>query len=100
MTSVVRSKTGIQIRLTDERWDHVIEEHGELSELRAEVLETVKNPNRIVAGHAGELLAIRVITSGKFLVVVYREKDYDGFVITAFLTTHEGSLDRRKRIWP
>lgn len=29
----VVSKNGVSIRLTDERWTHVAEEHGELAEL-------------------------------------------------------------------
>jgi phospholipid N-methyltransferase len=38
-------------------------------------------------GNLGELLAIREITAGKFLVVVYKETGPgDGFIITAFLT--------------
>lgn len=55
----VISKHGIPIRLTDERWVHITEEHCELAGLRAEVLETVFQPERIVAGAEGERLAVR-----------------------------------------
>src|SRR3989304_821094 len=99
MLAVVLSKNGVPIRLTDERWAHITEEHSELAGLRLEVLEAVSDPSRIVAGNEGEMLAVREIEEGKFLVAVYRELAGDGFVITAFLTRRVGSLDRRKQLW-
>ena len=100
MTAVVTSKNGVPIRLTDERWVHITEEHCELAGMRLEVLETVAHPSRTVAGGDGELLAVRELEPGKFLVVVYRELENDGFVITAFLTRRTHSLNRRKQLWP
>lgn len=38
MISTIVSKNAVPIRLTDERWAHITEEHGELAELRLEVL--------------------------------------------------------------
>lgn len=49
----VMSKNGVPIRLTDERWTHVAEEHGELADLRSAVLETVSQPERILLGGDG-----------------------------------------------
>ena len=100
MTGIAKSKNGVIIRLTDERWSHICEEHAELAGLRFDVLETVAEPERIVSGGAGELLALKKQTDGKMLVVVYREDAGDGFVITAFLTRREASLNRRKPLWP
>jgi hypothetical protein len=100
MITITISKNNVPIRLTVERWEHIVEEHGELSGLQADVLGTVAEPTRILAGHEGELLATRQVETGKWLVVVYREADDDGFIITAFLTRREGSLDRRKQLWP
>lgn len=100
MTSTVSSKNAIPIRLTDERWAHVTDEHCELAGMRLEVLETFSQRDRILAGGASELLAVREIRPGKWLVVVYRESGRDGFVITAFLTSRIGCLERRRRVWP
>lgn len=100
MINEVLSKNGVLIRLTDERWSHVTEEHCELAGMRLEVLDTVSNPTRILAGGMGELLAVREITPLKHLVVVYRELQDDGFIITAFLTTKTESLNRRTQLWP
>jgi hypothetical protein len=100
MTDPVNSKSGVPIRLTDERWAHVTEEHREWAGLRLEVLETIANPTEIFAGNQGELLAVREVESGKYLVVVYRESQQDGFLITAFLTRKGQALRRRHRLWP
>jgi hypothetical protein len=94
------SKNGVGVRLTDERWTHITEEHCELAGLRIEVLETVANPSRVLAGSEGELLALRELSPGKHLVVVYREFKDDGFIITAFLTTKIKALNRRTQLWP
>lgn len=101
MTDTATSRSGIPIRLTDERWTHIVEEHGELTGMLAEVLRTISDAERIVAGGVGELLAIRMVEAEKALVVVYRETSAeDGFVITAFLTRRLGRLNRRQQIWP
>jgi len=96
----VRSKNGVLIRLTDERWAHITEEHCELAGLRLEVVETVENPSRIMMGGKDELLAVREVSGGKHLVVVHPELQSDGFVITAFLTSETKSLNRGTPIWP
>lgn len=100
MAEVVRSRNDIPIRLTNERWAHIVEEHNELVGFRNIVLETIVQPRRILSGNEGELLAVREVELGKWLVVVYRELRTDGFVITAFLTRRIRSLDRRKQLWP
>jgi hypothetical protein len=100
MTEKVTSRNGAVIRLTDERWTHITEEHAELAGFKWDVLETVGEPDRILAGGAGEMLALKKQTDGKILVVVYREDQNDGFIITAFLTRREASLNGRKQLWP
>ena len=75
-------------------------EHGELAGLRDAVLETVAAPARIYQGGAGELLAVREFEVGKWLIVVYREINDDGFVITAFQTRRIAALERRLKLWP
>ncbi len=100
MPDTVLSATGVPIRLTDERWLHVAEGHNEVADLRLEVLETVRLPERIMAGRAGELLAIREWEPGRWIVVVYKELNGDGFIITAFTTSGIARLQRRRQIWP
>ncbi|MGH7952289.1 MAG: PBECR2 nuclease fold domain-containing protein [Limisphaerales bacterium] len=100
MTETATSKNGAAIRLTDERWSHITEEHAELAGYRLELLEAIEEPEKILAGSAGESLALKKQKDGKTLVVVYREAAGDGFVITAFFTRREASVKRRKQLWP
>lgn len=97
----ITSRNGIPIRLEDERWAHIVEEHSELAGLRIEVLETVSEATRVLRGAFEELLAVRMIDHQKALVVVYREvSGSDGFIITAFVTKRLASLERREVVWP
>ncbi len=100
MTYAITSINGTIIRLTNERWTHIIEEHAELYGMMDFVLLTVSNPEIVFTGNSGEFLAVREVESKKFLVVPYRELNNDGFIITAFLTRRLHSLQRRKKIWP
>ncbi|MFC1960270.1 hypothetical protein ACFLYO_06140 [Chloroflexota bacterium] len=100
MVATAVSKNGIPIRLTDERWQHIVVGHSELVGMKQEVLDTIAKPERILAGNEAELLAIHIVETGKWLVVIYRELEADGFVITAFLTRRERSLNRRLQVWP
>jgi len=86
----MRSVNGVTVRLTDERWQHIVAGHPEMANERDRVLESVEAPDFVQAGDYGEVLAIRhwpMTTLGsKFVVVVYREIDRtDGFVLTAYL---------------
>ncbi len=73
MTSTTISKNNIPIRLPAERWAHILEEHGELNDMRSQILDAVANPLRILAGQAGEQLAVQEIEPGKYLVVAIRD---------------------------
>lgn len=95
------SRADVPVRLTSERWAHIVEEHCELAGLREEVLETVAAPECVYQGVAGELLAVRTLSDRLSLVVVYREISADdGFIITAFVTSRPDRMARRPRIWP
>jgi hypothetical protein len=97
---IVKSKNNVSIRLTEERWFHITEEHSEMAGYYFEVLETVEEPEAIFEGKEGECIAVREVEKGKYVVVVYRElSKEDGFVITAFLTRRKKQLERRRKIW-
>ncbi|MCI2429993.1 hypothetical protein LM604_05015 [Candidatus Acetothermia bacterium] len=98
---IVQSKHGVPIRLTEERWLHITEEHSEMAGDYFDVLETVQNPQTVYAGNAGEHLAVKEIEPGKYMVVVYKEMGgEDGFIITAFLTRRIKQIERRAKLWP
>jgi hypothetical protein len=96
-----KSVNGVAIRLTGERWLHITEEHSEMAGYFSDVLEVLEQPEALFGGAGGELLAVREIEPGKYLVVVYKEQTPDdGFVVTAFLTRRFRQLERRERLWP
>src|SRR5258708_15958958 len=58
VTETVTSVFNCPIRLTDERWDHIVFGHPELEGLKRDVLEAVRNPLKVVAGSKEEFLAV------------------------------------------
>ena len=61
---VVKSKNDVPIRLTEERWFHITEEHSEMAGYYFEVLETVEEPEAVYEGRAGECIAVREVEKG------------------------------------
>jgi len=98
------SKNKKAIKLTAERWFHIIESHDYMAGYFFDVLETISDPDYVVASKKEELLAIkfykRTHIGPKYLIAAYREKNKEGFVITAFMTSKiDATLKRRKILW-
>ena len=94
---VALSVQGVPIRITSERWFHIVENHDDLAGYYDDVIQVVENPDLIISGYRGSLIAIRGYGRDRYLMVVYREiSKTDGFVITAYFG---GAVDRRKAIW-
>lgn len=55
----VRSVNGVPIRLTDERWGHIVNSHDEMAGYYDDCLQTIEEPDLIVAGVRGSLKAVR-----------------------------------------
>lgn len=99
MENTISSKNGIVIRLTHERWKHIALMYPAFTDRKKQVLKTVKDPSYILAGKAGELLAVSGPSKRVYLVVVYKETGEDGFIITAFETTDTTWLFKKEIIW-
>jgi len=94
---ITQSVGGVPIRLTAERWLHIVENHDEVAGYYDEVLETVASPEVVIPGYGGSLIAARSSGKSRFLCVVYREVSRrDGFIITAYFGR---KIDRRKALW-
>jgi hypothetical protein len=99
---ITYSKNAVPIRVTQERWTHIARRHPEMRNQKEKVVETVSNPDWVLSGDFGELLAVRFYPktplTEKYLVVAYNEiSAQDGFVITAYFTS---TLWRgRKVVW-
>lgn len=100
---VVISKNCVPIRLTHKQWSHIVESHDYMAGCIDMLLETLADPDYIVNGANDELIAIKhypkTVITEKNAVVVYKEIDNDGFVITAWLTSKPNKILRRGIIW-
>jgi hypothetical protein len=94
---------GRQIRLTDERMEHIVTEHPEMVALLAIAEQTLAEPERVVTSLSGpdSILYYRSYTAtvvgDKLACIVVKSIDHDPFILTAYFT------DRVKKgdvIWP
>ena len=91
------SVEGVPIRLTHERWFHIVENHDDMAGYYEDVLDLVENPDIVLQGYRGSLVAARSYGRQRYLMVVYRQVSMeDGFIITAYFTS---TIDRRKALW-
>ena len=96
---IVKSKNDVPIRLTEERWFHIIENHDDLAGYYDDVLNTVENPDYIIKGYRDALIALKEVSKGKFLAVIYKEiSKEDGFIITAYFTS-KINLEKEVILW-
>ncbi len=94
---VAISVEDVPIRLTHERWFHIVENHDDLAGYYDDVLETIENPDLVLRGYRGSLIAVRGYGRKRYLMVVYRQVSRsDGFIITAYFTS---KIDRKRAIW-
>lgn len=103
MVGKVISKNGKEIRLTAERWSHIVEAHDYMAGNQDLLFETLEEPDVIVKGEKDEFIAIKhydkTSISEKNVIVMYKEQKKDGFVITAFLTSKPEKIMKKEVIW-
>src|SRR5205809_1886803 len=94
---IADSVNGVPIRLTDERWEHILDSHPELASYRETILDAVENPDYILASRSGSLGAVVVLGRKAFLHVFYVEKSRrDGFIISARMGE---KTDKARIVW-
>jgi hypothetical protein len=99
MSEIALSKNGVPIRLNEERWVHIIENHEDIAGYMDDVLETIENPDYIIKGYRDALIALKRFSQRKFLAVVYKEiKATDGFIITAYFSS-KIKINREVVLW-
>jgi hypothetical protein len=99
---VATSVTGRQIRLTESIWRKIEEHHREFAardDYAEQIRQAIADPAYVVGGWQGASIALRwcdiAPTAPKYIAVVFRELNGDGFVITAFfISRHERLLKR------
>lgn len=95
----VTSRSGIPVRLTAERWLHIIENHDDLAGYYDDVLAAIEEPDYITKGYRGALIALKEIEKDRFLTVIYKEVGKeDGFIVTAYFTS-KVKLEKEEVLW-
>ena len=99
---IVPSVSGVPIRLTPERVEHIERRHPEMLGQEARILEVISSPDLVQEGDSATLIAVKHYSktplTEKYCAVVYRElSETDGFVLTAYFTTKPS--EGRKTVW-
>ena len=95
---VAYSVNRVPIRLTAERWRHIVNSHDEMAGYYDDCLQAIEGPDLVLKGTRRSLKAVRGFGRNRFLVVIYRElAPSDGFVITTYFTR---KIKRRGVTWP
>ena len=85
---IVTDKWGNEIRLTDERWEHIIENHWELEDYLDEILETVRVGRRKQSADVPSKYkyskAFEYLPHDYTHIVVVVKLEPDNFIITAY----------------
>lgn len=96
------SKNNVTIRLTTERWQHILKTHNEIGNNDSpKIMRVIAKPDFILKGSKEECIAVKKITGKKnWLVVPYKEvSQEDGFVITAYFSSDLAWLLKKEIIW-
>lgn len=96
------SVNGVKIRLTEERWNHAVSTHQEITfKDYKKFMNIINHPEMIFKGSKGELLAIHKVSRKKlWMVVPYKEvTKQDGFVLTAYFTSDLTWLFKKEIVW-
>ena len=56
---IAHSVNGVPIRMTSERWFHIVENHDYLAGRYEDILDTVVDPDMVVQRYGGALIAVR-----------------------------------------
>jgi len=93
----VYSINNVPVRLTEERWEHIIDRRPHLASYYDKVLDAIERPVYILRGHRGSLIGVLSVGRFKYLHVVYREASLqDGFIITAYIKRR---VNKRSAVW-
>ncbi len=100
---VLTDHQGKNIRLTEERWGHILE-HPEMVAQKERLLETLQDPDIIISTakdasvHAYHRLYEQTPVTRKFLVVAVKILTDDAFILTAYFTSRvrKGNVEWQK----
>lgn len=91
MTQILTDYQGLQIRLTDERRQHILA-HPEMSEMEPAIAIALSNPEAVRRSNSDHTVHLyyryhrNTAVGDKWLCVVVKYLENDAFIITAYLT--------------
>ena len=95
---IAYSMNDIPIRLTDERWEHIVSNKPYMYAYEDALLKAIENPTVILRAYTGSFIAVKSLARNTYLHVVYKEIGQDdGFVITGYVSR---KYNRNQVIWP
>ena len=85
-------KTGRKIRLTEKQWKHIKQDHPEIAD-ESVIKETLESPTKITKPYEGRKYYYykyykHRISPDKFLLVIVKYLNGEGFVISTFYNRH------------
>ena len=94
---IAYSVNNVPIRLTEERWEHIVSNKPYMETFYERILDAIEKPTFVLRGYSGSLIAILSMGRQRYLHVVYKEVSQDdGFIITAFIAR---KYNRRMIVW-
>ena len=91
------------MRLTFERWYHIIRQHPEMAHFQNEIERALTSPDEIYRGRHGEFAVLKrdaIVLKKKrlYVVVYYKPTPGDAFVLTAHPMSSKG-VRKKFRKW-
>ena len=86
----IRDKSGRKIHLSDERWNHIVNEHPEIASYVEQLKDLVENPTKITTYSLDENVKYYYKyfkerkSSAKYLLVIVKYLNDHGSMITAY----------------
>jgi len=94
---IAYSVNGVPIRLTEERWEHIVNNKPYMESYYERMLDAIEKPTCVLRGYTGSLVAVLSVGRQRYLHVIYKEvSQEDGFIITAFIAR---KYNRKLIIW-
>jgi hypothetical protein len=88
---ILTDHQGRTVRLTDERWRHILE-HAEMVGMDEAVSQTLRDPQPVIRSRTDATARLnyryyfRTLAGDRWLCVVVKYSETDAFVLTAYLT--------------
>jgi len=99
---ILKDYTGRDVRLTDERRQHILE-HPEMANQEAAVEETLRSPQLVIQSRSDEAATLNyrwylgTRIGDKWLCAVVKYSADDAFVLTAYMTDKP---KKGEQLWP